>query len=94
MKNDVTEAKTTTMTVRIAPELNEKLDILAHNTKRTKAFLASEAIATYIGRNSWQVARIKDSLEEAKTGTPGIPHTEVERWVKSWDTKKELPPPK
>lgn len=86
-------AKTRTMTVRIAPELNEKLDALASDTKRSKAFLASEAISAYVDRNAWQVARIKASLEDAQSGTPGVPHAAVERWVKSWDTRDELPRP-
>ncbi len=47
--------------------------------------------ASYVDRNAWQVARIKDSLEEAKTGAPGASHAEVEQWVKSWNTKKEIP---
>ena len=69
------------------------LDALAHDTKRSKAYLAGEAITFYVEQNAWQVARIKASLEEAKSGTPGIPHAEVERWVNSWDTPHELPRP-
>jgi predicted transcriptional regulator len=38
-------AKTTTMTVRLAPEVSDKLDVLARDMKRSKAYLASEAIA-------------------------------------------------
>jgi predicted transcriptional regulator len=30
-------AKSTTMTVRLAPEVSEKLEALAHDTKRSKA---------------------------------------------------------
>ena len=37
--------------------------------------------------------KIAASLEEAKSGTPGIPHAEVESWVNSWDTPNELPRP-
>ncbi len=43
--------------------------------------------------NAWQVARIKASLSEAKSGAPGIPHAAVEAWVKSWDTENERPTP-
>lgn len=86
-------AKSTTMTVRIPPEVSDKLDVLARDTKRTKAYLAGEAIASYVERNAWQVARIKASLDDAKSGSPGVPHTAVEDWVKSWDTEDELPRP-
>jgi predicted transcriptional regulator len=87
-------AKSTTMTVRIPPEISEKLDALAHDTRRTKAYLAGEAIASYVERNAWQVARIKASLDDAGSGSPGVPHADVVRWVKSWGTKGELPRPK
>ena len=94
MKTDSADmAKSTVMTVRIAPELSEKLNALARDTKRSKAFLASEAIASYVERNAWQIAHIKAGLAEAQRGDPGIPHEEIERWMDSWDTDHELPPP-
>ena len=40
-------AKSTTMTVRLKPEASEKLETLARETKRSKAYLASEVIAAY-----------------------------------------------
>ena len=86
-------AKSMTMTVRIAPELGDKLDALARDTNRSKAYLASEAIATYVERNAWQIAHIKAGLVEAQRGDLGIPHEEMERWMDSWDTDHELPPP-
>lgn len=86
-------AKSTTMTVRIPPEVSEKLDALARDTNRTKAYLAGEAIVDFVARNAWQVAHVKEALEEAKSGNPGIPHDEMERWMDSWDTNDELPPP-
>ena len=85
--------KNTTMTVRIPPEVSDELDALARDTKRTKAYLAGEAITDYVKRNAWQVARIRERLEEAKSGGPGIPHEEIERWMDTWDTDHELPAP-
>jgi predicted transcriptional regulator len=92
-QNNPNSSKNTTMTVRIPLEISSKLDGLARDTKRSKAYLAGEAISSYVQRNAWQVARIKDSLEDAKSGTPGIPHEEMERWVESWGSDNELPPP-
>ena len=86
-------AKSTIMTVRIPPEVSDKLDALARDTSRTKAYLAGEAIASYVECNAWQVARIKASLDDAASGSPGVPHAAVEQWVASWDTEGELPPP-
>jgi predicted transcriptional regulator len=85
--------KSTTMTVRIPSEVSSKLDGLARDTKRSKAYLAGEAITSYVERNAWQVARIKAALAEAESGAPGIPHEDMELWTNSWGTDHELPPP-
>ena len=86
--------KTTTMTVRLTPELSDKLEALARDTKRSKSYLAGEAIASYVEINAWQVARIKEALAEARSGAPGVPHHEVVPWLQSWGTENELPRPK
>ena len=85
--------KTATMTVQLPAELDEKLAALARERKRSKPELASEAIAVFVDVDAWQVARIKESLEEAKSGAPGVLHEDVVRWVESWDTEHELPRP-
>jgi predicted transcriptional regulator len=86
-------AKSTTMTVRIPPEVSDMLDALARETKRSRAYLAGEAIADFVERNAWQVARIKHALDDARAGSPGVPQVEVEQWMESWDTDHELSRP-
>ncbi len=58
----------TTMTIRLDPELKNRLDQLAEATNRSKSFLAAEAIRDFIDLNEWQVQEIKDSLKEADNG--------------------------
>jgi predicted transcriptional regulator len=86
-------AKSTMMTVRLAPEVKEKLDALARDTKRSRSYLASEAIETYVNLNAWQVAHIKAALAEDEKDGPGVLHEEVVRWIESWSTDHELPQP-
>lgn len=86
-------AKNAMMTVRLTPEVSEKLEALSRDTKRSKSYLASEAIESYVNLNAWQVAQIKAALAEDEEGMPGIPHEEVMRWMKSWGTDHELPRP-
>jgi RHH-type rel operon transcriptional repressor/antitoxin RelB len=86
-------AKSTMMTVRLKPEVSEKLEALARDTKRTKSYLASEAIESYVNLNEWQVAHIKAALAEDEQGGPGVPHAEVAEWMASWGTDHELPRP-
>lgn len=86
-------AKSTTMTIRLTPEVSERLDALARDTKRSKSYLASEAIESYVDLNAWQIAHIKAALAEDEAGAPGVPHEEVMRWMESWGTEHELPRP-
>jgi len=86
--------KSAMMTVRLTPETSERLEGLARDMNRSKSYLASEAIETYIDRNAWQIARIKEGLAEAKSGTPGVPHEAVVEWMESWGTDHELPIPR
>jgi predicted transcriptional regulator len=66
----------TTLTVRVSPELKERLDKLAERTRRTKSFLAGEAIAGYVERELGIVAGIERGLADMKAGRV-VPHEEV-----------------
>jgi predicted transcriptional regulator len=86
--------KTAMMTIRLTPETSKKLEALARNTRRSKSYLATEAIEKYVDVNAWQVDRIKAALGEDEQSGLGVPHEEVMRWVKSWGTARALPRPK
>lgn len=86
-------AKSTMMTVRLKPEVKDKLDALARETKRSKSTLAGEAIETYVNHSAWQMEHVKAALAEDEAGGQGVPHEEVVRWMDSWGTDNELPRP-
>lgn len=58
----------TTMTIRLEPELKLRLDQLAEATHRSKSFLAAEALRDYVELNEWQIKEIQSALEEADAG--------------------------
>lgn len=58
----------TTMTIRLDPELKHRLDLLAEATHRSKSFLAAEALRDFVELNEWQIAEIKTALNEADDG--------------------------
>lgn len=60
--------RTSTITVRLSGELKSDLEKLARSTKRSKSFLAAEAIADYVELNAWQVAEVEKATEEAEAG--------------------------
>ena len=55
----------TTITIRVEPELKQRLDQLAEATQRSKSFLAGEAIRDFVELNEWQIREIKDAINEA-----------------------------
>jgi RHH-type transcriptional regulator, rel operon repressor / antitoxin RelB len=55
---------TAVITTRIDVALKAKLEALARSTKRSKSFLAAEAIAAYVEINEWQIAEIMAGIKE------------------------------
>ena len=58
----------TTMTIRLEDEVKDRLDRLADSTNRSKSYLAAEAIREFVETNEWQIAEIREALEEADAG--------------------------
>lgn len=70
----------TTLTVRLPPELKEQLGALAKRTRRTKSFLAGEAIASYVAREIAIIEGIEQGLEDMRAGRI-VSHEEAQRRV-------------
>ncbi|MDZ7923735.1 MAG: CopG family ribbon-helix-helix protein [Marinagarivorans sp.] len=56
------------MTIRLEPDLKQRLDQLAEVTHRSKSFLAAEALRDYVELNEWQLQEITTALKEADEG--------------------------
>ena len=66
----------TTMTIRVSPKVKEKLNRIAIDTRRSKSFLAGEAVAAYVERELEIIEGIKRGLADIKTGRV-MPHDQV-----------------
>jgi predicted transcriptional regulator len=66
----------TTMTIRVRPDVKEKLDRIASDTQRSKSFLAGEAVAAYVDRELEIIDGIKRGMADAAAGRV-IPHDEA-----------------
>ncbi|AHE67922.1 CopG family ribbon-helix-helix protein [Legionella oakridgensis] len=73
----------TTMTIRLEPDMKVRLDKLAEITHRSKSFLASEAINEYLKVQEWQLIEIKKGIAEADEGQL-IDHESI---LKFWENK-------
>ena len=84
---------TTTLSVRIDSETKKRLEALARRARRSKSFLAAEAIAAYVEAESWQLDEIQAGLKELNEGR-GVAHQDVSAWLRSWGRKHERKAPR
>lgn len=71
------------LTIRVPGEIKRKLESLAQATKRSKSFLALEAIRSYVALETWQVREIRKGLREAEAGD-FADEAEVKRVFSKW----------
>jgi predicted transcriptional regulator len=84
---------TQTLSIRLDPEVRQRLEALARQSKRSKSFLAAEAIAAFVAQEEWQLAEVEAGIAEVEAGQ-SVPHDEVVGWLKSWGSKKEKRSPR
>jgi predicted transcriptional regulator len=79
-------AETTTITIRIPAELRDKLDRLADATKRSRSYVAADALAEYAENELKIVEGIMRGLDDAKAGRV-TPHDEAMTQLRQRVTK-------
>ena len=84
---------TTTLSVRIDTHTKRRLKALARRARRSKSFLAAEAIAAFVEAESWQLDEIQAGLKELDEGR-GAAHQDVSTWLRSWGQKRERKAPR
>lgn len=80
------------LSIRVPEDVKEDLELLAAATRRSKSFLAQEAITDYVRRNAWKAKALQDALAEAGKGE-FISHEAMSAWAGSLGSDNELPPP-
>jgi RHH-type rel operon transcriptional repressor/antitoxin RelB len=84
---------TTTLSVRIDSDTKDQLEALAKRARRSKSFLAAEAIAAYVEAEKWQLDEIQAGLQELDKGR-AVAHKDVSKWLRSWGRKREQKAPR
>lgn len=77
----------TTLSVRLDVDTKKRLEALAKRARRSKSFLAAEAIAAYVEAESWQLDEIQAGITDLDEGR-GVPHKDVANWLHSWGGRK------
>ena len=83
----------TVLSVRVPDTLKEQLDYLSRSTKRSKAYLAAEALEDYVKKNAWRAKELHEALAKADEGA-FISHEAMLAWADSLGSENELPSPK
>lgn len=83
----------TMISARIPEKLAEDLEALAETTRRSKAFLVTEALENYVSRQAKLVREIDAAVKEADESGAYISDEKMRAWMLSWGKPGELPPP-
>jgi len=75
------------VTVRLEPGLRERLDRLAKAQRRSRSYVATEAIREYVKANEWQILETRKALAEADRDEFASSE-DVHRVLKKWTRPK------
>ncbi len=84
---------TETLSIRIDAATKKRLDDLSKRARRSRSFLAAEAIAAYVESEEWQLGEIEAGIAELDAGR-GISHDKVAGWLDSWGKTGETKAPR
>jgi predicted transcriptional regulator len=82
-----------TFSVRIPDDLRQEVDALAKANRRSRSFLVKEALQAYVDEQRTYREAIEEAIKEADETGEFISWEATGRWLKSWGTPDELPPP-
>src|SRR5437868_8289760 len=91
MYSEVIVADTAIVTLRLEGGLRKQLDRLAKAQRRSRSFVAAQAIRDYVALNEWQVAEIEEALREADAGEFATP-AEVNRVITRFSGQRRKSP--
>ena len=84
---------TQTLSIRIDPETKKRLDALSRRSKRSKSFLAAEAITAYVESEEWQIGELHIGIAELDSGQE-VSHEKVSKWLNTWGRPGETKAPR
>jgi RHH-type rel operon transcriptional repressor/antitoxin RelB len=84
---------TSTLSVRLDSKVKKRLEALAKVSRRSRSFLAAEAIAAYVEAEEWQLGEIRAGLQDLDDSQT-VAHDRVAKWLRGWGTAGEGRAPK
>ena len=82
--------------VRLPEDLSARIEELAAKLQRSKSWIINEALRDYVERAEGDAQRWSETLKALDSVRAGklIDGDTVDKWIASWGTDKELPPPR
>ncbi len=84
---------TETLSIRIDADTKKRLDALSKRSRRSKSFLAAEAICAYVDSEEWQLGEIQAGIAELDAGK-AISHEKTSEWLNTWGKTSEKKAPR
>lgn len=81
-----------TFSMRMDARTKSALEAEAKRRDRSAAYVAQKAIEDFLDRQSYKQESLLAAIEEADKGV-FISEEAMDKWIDSWDTDEELPPP-
>lgn len=88
-----TQPMTETLSIRIDAQTKKRWDALSKRSKRSRSFLAAEAIAAYVDAEEWQLGEIHVGIAELESDRE-VNHENVSKWLNSWGKPGEIKSPR
>jgi RHH-type transcriptional regulator, rel operon repressor / antitoxin RelB len=85
--------QTKTFSIRLKPDVKQRLARLARASGRSSNFLISDAVESYVVDQERLLTDIRQADRQVKAGHY-VKHDDMKAWLLSWGTNRELPPPK
>lgn len=83
-------------TVRLQPELEERLEAMSGTLQRSKSWLINQALREFIQRQQQDQERWQETLQAMASVAQGkvVSSEAVHAWLESWGEAAERAPPK
>jgi predicted transcriptional regulator len=85
--------KSATLSIRLKPEIKRRLAKLAQASGRSSNFLIADAVESYVADQERMLVEIRQADRQVKSGHY-ITQDDMKKWLLSWGTDDELPPPR
>ena len=86
----------TVTSIRLQADVEAGLDAVTEKLQRSRNWVINEAVREYVAKHSLEDARWQETLAAIESVAAGqvVDGDVVHRWMRSWGTPDELPPPK